>query len=87
LCPAFFWVLLMRQAIQQRTSESLGTKDTGPFIERQIAGYQGGAILVATTDHLEQQLCANCRKGHITELINNQYFVGSNQNVYFSAKA
>lgn len=46
--------------------------DTGLFIKRQIRGHQRGAMLVATAEHLEQELCANRGKWHIAQLINDQ---------------
>src|SRR5258707_12629546 len=47
----------------------------GPLVERQIAGDDGGAALVALAEDLEQQLGAGCRKGYIAEFINDQQLV------------
>ena len=48
-------VNVVGKAIEQRTSEALGSEHTGPFIEGQIAGDDDGAAFVALTEDLEQQ--------------------------------
>ena len=45
-------------AIEQRAGQTLGSQGFGPFVERQIAGDQGGTALIALRDQLEQQLRA-----------------------------
>ena len=51
------------QSVEQRTGQPLGPEHAGPLVERQIAGDDGGAALVALAEDLEQQLGAGCRKG------------------------
>ena len=49
------------QSVEQRTGQPLGPEHAGPLVERQIAGDDGGAALVALTEDLEQQLGAGRR--------------------------
>src|SRR6266699_264657 len=63
------------QSVEQRTGQPLGPEHAGPLVERQIAGDDGGAALVALAEDLEQQLGAGCRKGYIAEFINDQRLV------------
>ena len=49
------------QPIEQRTGQPLGPKHAGPLVERQIAGDEGGAALVALAEDLEQELRAGRR--------------------------
>jgi hypothetical protein len=49
------------KAIEQRTGQPLGTEDADPFIERQVAGDDDRAALVALAEDLEQQLGAGVR--------------------------
>lgn len=58
-------VNMMGQPVQQRTGQASGTKDTRPFIERQIAGDHRCAVLVAPADHLEQQFRTDCCDGDV----------------------
>src|SRR5471030_880426 len=64
------------QPVQQRAGEPLGAEDAGPFVERQIAGDDGGAALVSLAEDLEQELRAGRRQGHIAELVDDQQLVG-----------
>ena len=50
------------KAIQQGAGEPLGAKHAGPLVERQVAGHDGGAALVALAEDLEQQLGAVLRR-------------------------
>ena len=60
------------EPIEQRTGQPLGAEHAGPFVERQIAGNDGGAALVALAEYLEQQLGAGRRERHVTELVDDQ---------------
>src|SRR5258705_5283559 len=64
------------QPVEQRTGQPLGPEHAGPLVERQIAGDEGGAALVALAEDFEQELGAGRRQRHIAELINDQQLVG-----------
>src|SRR5277367_4464340 len=49
------------QPIEQRAGQPLGPEDTGPFVERQVGGDDGGAALVTLAEDLEQELGAGRR--------------------------
>src|SRR6201992_1406163 len=63
------------QSVEQRTGQPLGPEHAGPLVERQIAGDDGGAALVALAEDLKQQLGAGRRQGYIAELIDDQQLV------------
>src|SRR3954452_22951892 len=63
------------QSVEQRTGQPLGPEHAGPLVERQIAGDDGGAALVALAEDLEQELGAGRRKGYIAEFIDDQQLV------------
>ena len=63
---------MMREAVEQRTSEAFRAEHGRPFIEWQVAGDQGGAAFVALAEHFEEQLRANRRERHVTQLIDDQ---------------
>ena len=46
------------QAVEQSAGQPLRSEGLGPFVERQVAGDERGAALVALRDHLEEQLGA-----------------------------
>ena len=46
---------VMRETIEKCPGEALGAKDLSPFIKRQIAGHQGGALFVALAKHFKQK--------------------------------
>ena len=47
---------VMGEAVEEGTGQALGTEHAGPLVERQIAGDDHRAPLVALAEHLEQQL-------------------------------
>ena len=53
------------QSVEQRTGQPLGPEHAGPLVERQIAGDDGGASLVALAEDLKQQLGAGRRQGYM----------------------
>src|ERR1700720_1951644 len=55
----------------------LGPEHAGPFVERQIAGDDGGAALVSLAEDLEQELRAGRRQRHVAEFVDDQQLVGS----------
>src|SRR5438876_5143115 len=65
------------QPIEQRAGQPLGPEHAGPLVERQIAGDDGRAALVALAEDLEQQLGAGRREGYIAEFIDDQQLVTS----------
>src|SRR6202166_3229971 len=65
------------QPIEQRAGQPLGPEHAGPFVERQIAGDDGGAALVSLAEDLEQELRAGRRQRHVAEFVDDQQLVGS----------
>ena len=47
---------VMGEAVEERTGQALGAEHAGPLVERQIAGDDDLAPLVALAEHLEEQL-------------------------------
>ena len=52
--------------------EALAGEDRGPFLEGQVGGDEGGAVLVALARHVEQQLASGLRKRDVSELIDDE---------------
>jgi hypothetical protein len=70
-------VNVVGKAIEQRTSEALGSEHTGPLIEGQIAGDDDGAAFVALAEDLEQQLGAGRREWDVSQFIHDQKLVAA----------
>src|SRR5271168_932942 len=51
-------VNVVGETIEQRASEAFRGEHTGPLVERQVAGDDNGAALVALAEDFEQQLGA-----------------------------
>ena len=66
---------VMGQAIEQGTGQPFGAKYAGPFVERQVAGHDGGAPFVSLAEDLEQQLGAGLRQWHIAEFVDDEQLV------------
>ena len=66
---------VMGQPVEQGASETFGGEHAGPLVERQVAGDDGGAALVALAEHLEQQLGAGLRQRHVAEFVDDQELV------------
>ena len=66
---------MVGQPVEQRAGQALGGEHAGPLVERQIAGDDGGAALVALGEHLEQQLGAGLGERHIAEFVDDQQLV------------
>src|ERR1022692_471550 len=66
---------VMREAVEERAGEPLGTEHGRPLIERQIARDQRAASLVALAEDLEQQLGPSRRERHIAEFVDDQQLV------------
>jgi hypothetical protein len=66
---------VMREAVEERAGEPLGTEYGRPLIERQIARDQRAASLVALAEDLEQQLGPSRRERHIAEFVDDQQLV------------
>lgn len=49
---------MVGQAVKESASPSLGSEGFGPLVERQVAGDERGAPLLALRDHLEEQFSA-----------------------------
>jgi len=63
------------EAVEQRAGEPFGGEHASPLVERQIAGDDGRAALVALAEHLEQQFGAGLGQRHVAELVDYQKFV------------
>ena len=63
---------MVGDAVEQRAGEALAGEDRGPFLERQVRGHDGGAVLVAPAEDVEQQLASGLRQGHVAELVDDQ---------------
>ena len=59
-------------AVEQGAGEALAGEDRSPFLEGQVGGDDGGAVLVALAEHVEQQLTAGLRQGHVSEFVDDQ---------------
>ena len=63
---------MVRQPVQNGAGEALGTKDLGPFVERQVGRDDEGAALVALRDNLKEQLGAGFTEGNEAQFVDNQ---------------
>lgn len=64
------------QAVEKGAGQALGSEGFGPFVERQVAGNQGGAALVALRDQFEQQLGAGFAEWNEAQLVDDQQLAG-----------
>lgn len=63
---------VMSEPVEQCTGKPFRTEYKSPFIERQVAGDERGATLIALAEHLEEQIGADRRERHIPQLIDDQ---------------
>ena len=63
---------MVGEAVEERTGEPLRAENARPLIERQIAGDQRAAALVALAEDLEQQFGSGWRERHVAEFIDDQ---------------
>ena len=49
---------MMCGAVEQGAGKSLAGEDRGPFLEGQVGGDDGGPVLVALAEDVEQQFAA-----------------------------
>ena len=63
------------EPVEQRAGQPLGGEHAGPLVERQVAGDDGGAALVALAEHLEQQFGAGLGERHVAEFVDDQQLV------------
>ena len=63
---------MMGDAVEQRAGEALAGEHRRPFLEGQVRGDDGGAVLVAPAEDVEQQLASGLRQGHVAELVDDQ---------------
>ena len=66
---------VMSEAVEQCAGQPLRAKHGCPFVERQIAGDDRGAALVALREDLEQQFGPGRRQRHVAEFINDQQLI------------
>src|SRR3954447_9785386 len=60
---------VVREPVEEGSGEPLGAEHGRPLVERQVAGDQDRAPLVAAAEHLEQQLRPARRQRHVAELV------------------
>lgn len=65
---------MVGQPVQEGAGEAFGTEGFGPFFERQIAGDQRRAALIALRDQLEEKFSAGFAEGNLAQLIDDQQF-------------
>ena len=63
---------MVGDAVEQGAGEALAGEDGSPFLEWQVRGDDGGAVLVAPAEDVEQELAAGLREGHVSELVDDQ---------------
>lgn len=63
---------MVREAVEQRTSQSLAAEDARPFVKGQIRSDDGGAAFVTLREGLEEQFGSCRRQRHVAELVNDQ---------------
>ena len=62
----------MREPVQQCSRQPLGSECFGPFVERQVAGDQRGAALIAAAEDLEQQFGSGLGQRHEAQFVDDQ---------------
>ena len=62
----------MREPVQQGSRQPLGAERFCPFVERQIAGHQRGATLIAPAEDLGQQFGAGLGRRHEAQFADDQ---------------
>jgi len=58
--------------VEQRAGEALAGEDRGPYLEGQVGGDDGGAVLVAPAEDVEQELASALREGDVSELVDDR---------------
>ena len=53
---------MMGDAVEQRAGQPLAGEHRGPFLEGQVRGHDGGAVLVAPAEDVEQALASGLRR-------------------------
>ncbi len=66
---------MMREPVEQRAGQPLGTEHRRPLVERQVAGDDRRATFVALAEDLEQQLGPRRRQRHIAKFVDDQQLV------------
>ena len=62
----------MSEPVKQRTGESLGVKDFGPFLEGQVRGQLEAVMFIGPADDLEEQFGSCLGEGNVSKFINHQ---------------
>ena len=65
----------MGEPVEQGSGQTLRAEHRGPLVERQVAGDQDRAALVAPAEDLEQEFRPARRQRHIAELVDDQQLV------------
>ena len=63
---------MVGEAVQQSPGQAFRAEYLRPLIERQVAGHQDRAPLVALAEDFEQQLGAGLRERHEAEFVDDQ---------------
>jgi hypothetical protein len=63
------------EPVEQGAGQALGGEDPGPLVERQVAGDDGRASLIALGEHLEEQFGAGLGERHVAKFVDDQQLV------------
>jgi hypothetical protein len=74
---------MMREAIENRASETLATEGGGPFLEWKIRRDDGLATFVTLAEYFKQKLRADLRERHIAEFVDDEQFDGGELRLEF----
>jgi hypothetical protein len=74
---------MMREAIEQRASETLAAEYAGPFLKGKIRRDDGRAAFVTLAEYFEEKLRAGLRERHIAEFVDDERFDGGELRLEF----
>jgi hypothetical protein len=78
---------MMREAIEQRASETLAAEDGGPFLKGKIRRDDSRAAFVTLAEYFEEKLRAGLRERHIAEFVDDEQFAGGELRLEFQETA
>jgi len=63
---------MVGDAVEERAGEAFAGEDRSPFLEGQVGGDDGGAVLVASAEDVEEQFASALRERHVSELVDDE---------------
>ncbi len=63
---------MVSDPVEERAGQPLAGEDRDPFLEGQVGGDDGGAVLVALAEDFEQELAACLRQRDAAELVDDE---------------